>query len=494
MQFEKIPSWGLVVVLGVLSILLYANGVRGEFIIDDRQAIMEKRSVHDLRQYFSKEFSLRPGIIWDASRAVLWKVGNHGAFAFHLLNLVLHVGCVILLFFLISILFCNRLFAFLSALIFAVHPIHAEAVSWISAGHNVLVSVFFIAAMILYVKAHTSRGLFFLSLISALFCFLSGSAGVTLPVLFIAYDIWFRPRSVDYKRWRTFRWTVLALLSALCLVSVAIAIIGRNTAIYTIFHYKGFGHFVVVIKAFAYYCKILYLPIQRGLYHSFAYQTTHIQSLSPIFFVSVGIIVITIAAFFRCLAKNPAVSFGIAWFVITYLPVSNIVPVCNIIAERYMYLPSAGFAMIMAFLFLKVWGIINQQKSRVVILRRYAVAAVTLYLASYGILTLKHNQDYNDIVTYWETNIVNFPDGYLAYNNLAGTFYEMGDRQQAYIYSWMNLAMKPDQPGAWCNLGRIHRDNREYAQAIACYKKALEYDKSFIIAKQALQDMERYDK
>ncbi len=492
MHFAKIPSWVLIVVLAVISILLYANGLHGEFLIDDRQAILENQRIHGLEHYFRQEFSLQPGIVWEASRAILWKLGGHDVFAFHLFSVLTNAVCVILLFVLVSMLFGSRLFAFLSALIFALHPIHAEAVSWVSAGHNVLVSVFFLLAFICYVRAQTSRGAFVLSLVFSFFCFLSGSAGVTLPILFIGYDLWFRQRCDEYRGWRRFRWTVLGLLCVFCLVNVVIAFLGRNAAVYQIFHFKGIGHFVVVVKALAYYLKILYLPVQRGLYHSFAYQNTHIQSLSPLFFLSIGISMLSAFAFIRCLKKYPAISFGIMWFYVAYLPVSNFIPVCNIIAERYMYLPSAGFAMVMAFLFLRAWEIINQKGARAFMYRRYAVAALALYLASYASLTLKHNQEYNDIVTYWETNITNFPDGYLAYNNLAGTFYEMGDRQQAYVYSWMNLAMKPDQPGAWCNLGKIHRDNHEYAKAVSCYKKALEYDKNFIPAKQALKDLENY--
>lgn len=78
---------------------------------------------------------------------------------------------------------------------------------------------------------------------------------------------------------------------------------------------------------------------------------------------------------------------------------------------------------------------------------------------------MKRNYEYNNIIIYWESNIRNFPEGYMFYNNLAGTFYAMGDLGNAMAYCWINLMVNPDQPHVWCNLGKVYRETGNLEQA-----------------------------
>jgi tetratricopeptide (TPR) repeat protein len=245
-----------------------------------------------------------------------------------------------------------------------------------------------------------------------------------------------------------------------------------------------------VVKAFSYYLKILYLPLARGLYHPFAFTTLDIQKISPLFFVSVIILAVSIFAFLRCKNKFIPVSFGIMWFFITYLPYSNLIPICNIISERYLYLSSLGICIVLAALFLKAWDKVNLSDKYKKALRYVAIAAMVLFLSSYATLTLRRNYEYHNIITYWWTNINNFPDGYIVYNNLAGTFYAMGDLDNALSFSYTNLMANSNQAHVWCNLGRIYRDKKDFQEAINCYKNALEIDKNYLPAKRALIDIE----
>lgn len=490
MQFNKLPkNYILILFLGLISFSLYINSLHGEFLVDDESAILNNPSTHDYNTYISKHFRIKPGVLDELKRVLIWQISGENPFLYHLFNVIAHVSCVILLFILINSLFNDRALSFLSSLIFAIHPIHTEAISWISGGHYVFSSLFFIAALIFYVKADRSIFYLALSVIFFCLCFFAGNAVATLPIMFILYEPFFS--QAQDKRLKRIRLLVLSLILMVAALFVGIVFVGRNKYIHTIFYFRGASYLIVIAKALVYYLKILYLPIQRGLYHPFAYNTMDTGKITPAFFMALVIIFSSIFAFFRCRKKAKPVSFGIAWFFVTYLPYSNIIPVCNIISERYMYLPCAGFSIIMAYLILKIWRIINENARYKIVLRYIAITAITLFLGSYSLLTLKHNIEYSNLITYWQTNINNFPDGYKAYNNLAGTYYMMGNREQAIAYCWVNLMIKPDQPHVWCNLGKVYREKGDLKQAVDCYREALSYDKDFLPAQKALTEIEK---
>jgi len=490
MKFTRLQIDLIAVCLLVLvSFGLYANSLSGDFLIDDYSVIVGNENLRDVKSYFSQHFKIRPICLIELINLFIWNTSGGSPFYFHLFNVFNHIGCVILIFILCNILFKNRALSILTSLIFAVHPIHTEAISWISGGHYALSSLFFIASFIFYVKSDESVANLIISVLFFAFCFLAGTSVVALPIMFVLYDIFFREKHKQSSQLKRLRMLVLLAIFAMALMFVATFIFNKNQFLHLIFYFRGFSYLIVVTKAFAYYLKILYMPLARGLYHPFAYNTLDIQKISPVFFGALIILAISITAFFKCRKNYKPVAFGIMWFFVAYAQYSNVIPICNIVSERYMYLSSLGFAIIMAFLFLKVWGIINKSEKYRKILRAAAISALILFLASYSALTMKRNYDYHDIMSYWQSNINNFKDGYMVYNNLAGTFYAMGDSGNAIAYCWINLLINPNQPHVWCNLGKVYREKGDFNQARDCYNKALLCDKSYFPAIKALEEM-----
>ncbi len=487
MHSSKLKDWGLIVLLGLIAFAVYANSLQGDFLIDDTVGILRNKRIHDAGTYFSKYFSIHPGVLVEIPKVFIWNFWGQNPYPYHLANVLAHIGCVILVFLLCSVLFNNRALSFLSSLIFALHPIHTEAVSWISGGPYALSSLFFIASFLFYVKSDRSIFNLTFSVVAFSLCFLAGNAVAVLPLLFISYDIFFRQRSENDIFLRRLRIMLLILLSAVSFLFISLFFVSKNEFMHLIFYVRGFRYLVVAAKAFVYYLKILYLPLQRGLVHPFAFNVTNIQAFSPAFFLSLSIIGIAIVSFFKCRRNFKPVSFGIMWFFITYAPYSNLIPVCNIISERYLYLPSFGFSIVLAALFLKVWEIITRNKRFRSFFRAVAIIAITLFLGSYTALTIKRNYEYSNIITYWEGNINNFENGYMVYNNLAGTYYAMGNLDNAIAYSWINLTINSKQPHVWYNLGKAYQEKGDLKQARECYQGALDIDREYFPAYEALE-------
>lgn len=483
---SKFLYFAIIILLALISFGVYFNALSGDFLIDDQTGIINNEHFHDIKTYFTKYFSVRPAVLHDILRVACWHFAKDRPYLYHLASISFHIICVILLFILTNILFKNRTLSFLSCLIFAVHPIHTEVISWISGDNYVFSGMFFIASFIFYVKSDKSILNLTLSVILFCFCFLAGNAVSTLPLLFIIYELFFKVKKENRKGIVNLKIIILFITILISILYIGVFFVARDKFMRLIFHYRGFSYLIVVAKAFVYYLKILYMPLARGLYHPFSYNIINIHQVSPAFFLSLTILIISLAAFFRYIKRYPAVSFGIAWFFITYAPYSNIIPVCNIISERYLYLPSFGFCLLLAAVFIKAWEVINRSLSYRRIFRAIAVVTLTLFVGSYAALTIKRNYEYNDIFTYWSTNINNFPDGYVVYNNLAATYFVQGNYANAIAYCWINLLINPAQPHVWCNLGMVYHKTGDLNQAKECYLEALKIDKDYKIAKEAL--------
>jgi len=490
MKLNTLPNYIFVFFLIAVSFGIYINSLGGEFLIDDHTIIFKNENIHDIKLFFSKDFNIRPGVFNELIRALIWQIGDGSPFFYHLFNVLVHAACVILLFILCNNLFSNRALSFLSSLIFAVHPIHTEAVSWISGGPYAFATLWYLASMIFYIKSDKSIMNLGLSVVFFCFCLLTNNAAISLPIMYLIYDLFFRKKTEkDNASLAKLRIIILSLVCLVGFIVAGIFFINRNNLIHTIFSFRGPSYLIVATKALAYYLKIIYLPIARGLYHPFAYNTFDADKISPAFFISLIIIAVSIFAFLRCRKNAMPLSFGIGWFFVTYLPYSNIIPICNIISERYVYLATVGFSIVLAYLFLKAWELINRNLRYQAALRIIAMVILVLFLFSYAASTVMRNRDYRDIYTFWETNIENFPDGYMAYNNLAGTYYASGRFDQAIAYSWVNLMINPEQPHVWCNLGKVYREIGNLRQAKDCYQQALKVDKNYYPAQKALEEI-----
>jgi len=160
--------------ISLLSVLAYANSLGGDFVFDDAEQIVDNqniRSWENLSKAFTThvwEFRERPGnldvppplpyyrplftimLTTEFHLFGLWPQG------WHLVSLLLHILCAIGVFYVILLMSGRGLLALLSAILFAVHPVHAESVSWISGMTDPLFGGFFLASFYFFIKSHSS--------------------------------------------------------------------------------------------------------------------------------------------------------------------------------------------------------------------------------------------------------------------------------------------------------------------------------------------------
>ncbi|MGH2575716.1 MAG: hypothetical protein ACRDFC_08480, partial [Ignavibacteria bacterium] len=204
------------IIISVIAFAVYANSLSNEFVFDDESVVLGDPSITNLEN-IPKYFTAREGFhkvigryyrpVVSASYALDYSVWGFKPFGFHLTNVIIHViNCILFLKLLLLIFSPNSKFSIQNsqfkihapqfiilagAVIFTVHPIHTEAVSWVSGRTDSLSFTFFIAAFIFYIKYSSSRGRlnFILTALFFLFALLAKEMAITLPLTIILFDV-----------------------------------------------------------------------------------------------------------------------------------------------------------------------------------------------------------------------------------------------------------------------------------------------------------------
>lgn len=147
------------------------------------------------------------------------------------------------------------------------------------------------------------------------------------------------------------------------------------------------------------------------------------------------LILLVVSAFALWLTGRAAAAFGLAWTVVALLPVSQIVPIINVAAERFLYLPSAGFCLFIA-------AITRWDKA-------YKQVILGILLAVFAWRIAARNLDWRDDITLNLAFARDFPQTPTPHINLTRYFAEQGDLQSALRHSETARLLEPRLPGPW---------------------------------------------
>jgi Flp pilus assembly protein TadD len=365
------------VLLCVLAITAYSNGISNGFVWDDHQQVVMNSS-------------LRPGAPllrliernnWGLARAGVQEQINYyrplqmmtyrltaevfglDARAFHAVNLAYHVLAVLLVFALFYKLTARMALAFAGAALFAVHPIHTEAVDWIAALPDIGCTVCFLLAFLFFVLAQGQRSqgppdepprrfsVFFLAASYAAFAaaLLWKESAIVLPLIVMAYVFCLgEPATAIRRAGSALRrslpyWCILGLYFLLRLRVLGFVVTRQRNWILSRFE---FG--LTALNLMSAYCWKLVAPIHLNAYYVFV----PVRTLrDPRALTAILLLILAAVAIVYELRRAPLASFAALWIFITLIPALNVYAVGrNVFAERYLYLPSVGFCFLIALM------------------------------------------------------------------------------------------------------------------------------------------------
>jgi protein O-mannosyl-transferase len=467
-------------VLSAATIAIYARGLSNTFVTDDESEVLKDqllRSFSNIPRLFSHGVWFFEGVqtenYYRPLKLVAYSVEYH-LFGFHpsywhVASIVLHMAVVAAGYFLVRDL-CSRPLAFWSALLFALHPVHVEAVAWIAGGQDVLCGQALLFAIWLYHRARLrpSPGLYY-SLSVALFFagLLAKEVALTFPAIILAYDFFYRGAALRemLQAWRRY----LPYFAALGVYSLL-----RVQAI------KGFAPVtsgmrltpkemalsvpVLAVK----YLWLTLLPIHLNYWH--IYKPEHVMGWRPV--AATACVVALVAGVFWLRRVQPMLSFALAWFWLTLVPVLAIPKVSgNVFTERYLYIPSFAYCVFAA------WGFLwLREKASNPTLRRAVYAGVVVVQLSYAALVVRRIPDWHDTLTLLQKTAKQSPDSPYVVGTLGYIYFQQGHFEEALRYGQRAVTLEPKLTGLWVNLGAAYSALQKWQSAIDACRHGLDID------------------
>ena len=447
----------------VLPVLIYLNSLGNTFVYDDYLTITNNHFIRERRylsaffsqKYFaiSNELTYRPVV--TLSYFVDYAIWQLQPWGYHLTNLVIHTLNVYLVYFAVYRLFKNRITAFISCLLFSIHPIFSEAINAVSYREDLLSASFLLVAFILFIQYNksTNRRYFIiwyaLSLLTYLLAMLSKETAVVLPFLILSYNLIFQKNHIlnFYNRIRR--------LAANYAGYIAIGGFYLFLRFY-LFHNPGesvrypgnsvFVNFIMMTKVLGYYVKLLFIP--APLNADYIVPLTF-SPADAAFIISIILLIITAILLVKKCRLSSIWTFSTIWFFVTLLPVLNIIPINNIMAERYLYIPGIGFTMLFG-------SILTHRISKYRIYKSFRLASIAVVCLLFTWCTVCRNRIWLNEFTFSTETIRRSPASFRVYNDLGYFYYHNGLNDAAIQAFKDSIRVRHNQPKAHCNLGAAY--------------------------------------
>ncbi len=440
------PTAGMTLViasafLSILAITAYANAVSNGFVWDDHEQVVMNSS-------------LRPGAaLLQLAGANIWgftyggvrekisyyrplqmvtyrltaEVFGFDARTFHATNLAFHVIVVLFVLALFRKLTAGMGLSFAAAALFAVHPIHAEAVDWIAALPDIGCTIYFLLAFLFFVLAtgqtsqpgpsEPARRSHVLFLVASYAAFAAAllwkETAIVFPLIVMSYVFCLTKSAAQInliggalKRSLPY-WFILGLYFLLRLRVLGFVFISQRNWILSRFEFS-----LAALNLISAYCWKLLAPIHLNAYYVFVPVRT-LQD--PRAITSILLMILAAGTIVYGLRRAPLASFAALWVFITLIPVLNFYAVGrNVFAERYLYLPSVGFCFLIVLLAARVGRLLPV---------RFRSSAGAVVLAAVLLLftaqTLARNHVWKDDSTLFTRTLESSPDAPFVQNMVA---------------------------------------------------------------------------
>ncbi len=369
-----------ILILIVLGFAVYSNVLSNGFIGDDHVKVEKNlfyRSLVNLphlfdssylayqNDYFYKdppyfssgEVSYRPMI--SLFYFMDYQIWHENPFGWHLDSILLHILNVVLVYIFVSMILRSEKIGLLSAVLFCVHPIQAEVVNAISYRHAMLDAFFVLWAFIFYIKGKEvspkwGRALYVLSVVCYFLGVFSRESAVVFPVMLFLYDYFILGKKdvlLPREFFRRYIWFYVVTVFFLFIYFFVFPntalpdnqLLGGSLGWHVLSIALNFFRYLfwLIFPMFVNVIPPLYAP---DISHT-PFKETIICCLSFLAFVVLAV---------QCFRIEKKVLLFLLWFIVFFIPVSNVIPLANPVAHRFMYLPSIGVCVLGGIFFEKI--------------------------------------------------------------------------------------------------------------------------------------------
>jgi tetratricopeptide (TPR) repeat protein len=498
----------------MVSVLLcYANTFSSPFLFDDYNFIVKnnpKLQIDELSFSKLKEATIestgkkRP--LATISLAINYYFSGTDTTSYHLVNIVIHILTGIFLFFLFRITLAltetrkgenttlvfptktHYWVAFIAVLIWLLHPLQTNAVTYIVQRMTSMAALFFILSLLCYVKGRilvsTKASAVRIGTLMGgcavfgLCAVASKENAATLPIFILLYEWFFFQdlKSINKK------YVVIGTIAVVFLfVMISLLFLGANP-VHRIMSGYGRWDFTMTerlltqFRVIAYYLTLIVFPHPGRLTIDYNYPMSFSLFDPPTTLISIMMVGMLLFLSMYAARSHRLFSFAVLWFLGNLVIESSVIPI-EIIYEHRLYLPSM---MIFLFAVYLAW---NRFSSK------WAVAAAVLVITTgLGLWTYQRNQVWSSDVGFWEDAAQKAPNYARPLQNLAFSLQQKGEHEKALDYYQKSLEIKKN-PAIYYNMGLSYSNMGWHLEAINAFQKALDtkYTKSSVYAGMAYE-------
>ena len=486
---EPVKLIGLCFLISVFIAILYFNSLGNQFTNWDDGMIYQNSTIRDLswegiKRIFTyvKANTYQP--VRMLSYAIDYRFWRLNPMGYRITNILFYTLTCIMVFFTLHLLSASlrkaaspdshERVSILGSLLFAAHPVHVEAVTWLAARKEVLQGFFFFLGFYLYLKGGEKEGqkrIVYLSLVlfSILLATLSKPSAVIFPGVIIIYEIARKKEGLIsfFKKHWVF-WCLSLAVSAIftfILMKVMVEAGGIKS-------YRGdslLSNFIVSLYIFLLNIKLLISTINYSAAYSISISLP-IFCLKNIVFMLVSLFLFVISLL--SLRWTKVIFFSFFFFIISILPYLNIIPISTLLADRYVFIASFSYCFLLGIGFDKVYRVRAKRFSEG-FFKLLSVAIFIFILTGYSFMTIQQNKIWENSYTLWADAVEKYPKSNTA-NALMGVVYmELGMDEKAVEYLEKAVQILPYDYQSRNNLGITYGRLEQPEKALKEYITAI---------------------
>jgi protein O-mannosyl-transferase len=461
--FKKGYLLWVIFVAFVVFIAFYPSLKNGLTNWDDDQYIIKNPWLKELSQkniqsIFSEYYMGNYHPLAMLSLSIDYQIGGSDSqgeikpWIYHFTNLLLHIFNTLLVFWLVYLLFYRLEIAVLTSLLFGLSTLHVESVAWVSERKDVLYAFFFVAALIAYVFYIQQKKFAYYLYAIVLFSLslLSKGQAVSLAISLFAIDYLFGRKLLDKK---VLLEKLPFLLLAMIFGVIAIKAQQAGNAMHDSDSYEFYKR--IGFAGYAYTQYMVKLVIPSGLSAINPYPDILNRTIPAYYWLFMIPALLSVYAFFYYLKRTRAISFGIAFFIINIFLLLQLIPVGSAIwADRYSYIPSIGFYIVIAWLIVLL---VEKSKNKAPIV--YTLTGA--YLLIIGYASYERCKIWENGMILWNDTIKKSPNAVVAWNNRGSLKDKAKDHNGAIDDFTQAIMRKPDYTHAYYNRGTAKKNYAE---------------------------------
>lgn len=462
--FNRAPVFFIFLLLAAGGLLLYSDVItNGVFLFDDFEYIVGNTLIQNLSLF--SNFN-DPRHLGYASFALNYALDGEDPYGYHLLNVIIHIANAFLVFLLSGLILkilhfdeerinMRRAAAFFTSMLFLVHPVETQAVSYVTQRFTSLSAFFYLGSVLCYLAARirieegrlTFReyGIYGLGVLSCILGMKTKEIAFTIPFMIAVLEYFLFPRPGLIMR----RFVLLVpFMATLIIIPLSLlgpewGIISRGSGIdevtridklYDLYERSTFDYLINQFRIIVTYIRLLIFPVNQLAVYDLKTSDT-LLDLKVILSLCLLLSLVWFAVW--CWLKSSRVSeaeapvykivtIGIVWFFLAISIESSVIPIKDLIFEHRVYLPSIGIFLIVSTVLTKAVGRFSQKKY----LSYGIIASMIIIVTALSAATYVRNAVWVDEVALWD-DVVQKTGKAIGYNNRGNAYVKKGQLELA---------------------------------------------------------------